>query len=171
LDAAGRCASLDVVGAMDGVTVHDQMQTPCSRNPAAVVLGQPIKVVPKRLDEVPSCFSFFKGSGVDLNHSAPTSGPLPDLLACAARLPRVCSRGPNEIDLVRERGPGQSAGKVGSRASLPPFQKVNEGVCCTYRTQRAMHEMRDALSDCDTRQSRKYPREYTSNQVLLPGHP
>jgi hypothetical protein len=118
LDAATRRASLDVVGAMDGVTVHDQMQTPLSRDPAAVVLAQPIKEAPKRLDWASARFSFFKGSRVDLDHLAPASGPLPDPLVCAARLPRVCSRGPNEIDLVRERGPGQSAGKVGSRASL-----------------------------------------------------
>jgi hypothetical protein len=30
---------------------------------------------------------------------------------------------------------------------------------------RDMHEIRDAVSDCDTSQSRKYPREYTSNQI------
>jgi hypothetical protein len=96
LDSATLRVSLDILGAMDGVTVQDQMEPAFPRNPAAGVLGQPTKVVPKRLDCAPSRPSFVKCSGVDLNHWAPTSGALPDLLACVAWLPRVCSRGPNE---------------------------------------------------------------------------
>jgi hypothetical protein len=34
-----------------------------------------------------------------------------------------------------------------------------------------MHEIRDALSDCDTSQSHAYPSEYTLNQELFRRHP